>query len=217
MAEGKWRKCDFPNCSFFNVSNLLSIFKIFKMTFHCYLGFYLDSTLEMPFAVAAGFMAAVGTHIPSPERLPGARAIKRPVCLFSLASFPHCSSTETSFVSLMYSDWLLPRGLCTSIPLLQGSSLDLHGSCPSIPLHPPPPTHTYITTSHKPLFSSASFVLLVFVWVGFTKINLPCVFFADVLSILLPCRLWILSRLESWPSPFQPCTYNNAQHLMILV
>ena len=144
MAEGKWRKCDFPNCSFFNVSNLLSIFKIFKMTFHCYLGFYLDSTLEMPFAVAAGFMAAVGTHIPSPERLPGARAIKRPVCLFSLASFPHCSSTETSFVSLMYSDWLLPRGLCTYIPLLQGSSLDLHGSCPSIPLHPPPPTHTHI-------------------------------------------------------------------------
>ena len=175
------------------------------MTFHCYLGFYSASTLEMPFAVTTGFMAAMGPHISSPERIPGTRAIERPECLFR------------GLLSVLGVHWLpATPGLCTSIALLQGCSLDLHRA--AAPQHPSTThTHTYITASHRPLFSSASFVLLVLVLVGLTKINLPCVFFAEVLSISLPCRMWILSRLEPWPSPFQPCTHNNAQHLMILV
>lgn len=151
--------------------------QVLKMTLHCYLGFYLDSTLEMPFAVAAEFTAAMGTHMSSPERTPGTHAIARPVCLFrdllSVLDVQRLSATPGPLHIHSSATGLFP-----------GSA---QGSCPSTPLHPTH-THTDITTSHKPLFSSASFVLLVLVLVGLTKINLPCVFFAEVL-ILLPCRM----------------------------
>lgn len=97
--------------------------QILKMTLHCYLGFYLDSTLEMPFAVAAEFTAAMGTHMSSPERTPGTHAVVRPVCLFrdllSVLDVQRPSATQ---------------GLCISTPLLQGSSLDLHRA--AAPPHP---------------------------------------------------------------------------------
>lgn len=40
-AEGEWRKHDFPNCSFFNVSNLLSIFTGFEDDIALLFGFLL--------------------------------------------------------------------------------------------------------------------------------------------------------------------------------
>lgn len=160
------------------------------MTLHCYLSFYLDSTWKCP------LLWPQNSRQPWVPTCRGQRGPWDPCNRKGL-----CASSETSFLSLMYSDSLLPQGLCISIPLLPGSSLDLHrAAAPPAPLHPHTHTQTLppVTSHYSPLLPLCCWCLFV----DLAKLTCPVYFLLRYSLILLPCRMWILSRLEPWPSPF---------------